>query len=110
MNMTNTFDPEMIVVGGGVGALGELLLTPAREMVRKLAIPPGRDSVRIAGARLGNRAGLVGGALTAWQWLGETGRGRSGAERRGLAGSAGRPCSTSVPPPSATSRTSPCGC
>ena len=72
VNMTNAFDPEMIVVGGGVGALGELLLTPARELVRKLAIPPGRHGVRIAGARLGNRAGLVGGALTAWQWLGET--------------------------------------
>jgi glucokinase len=72
VNMTNAFDPEMIVVGGGVGVLGELLLTPARELVRKLAIPPGRDSVRIAGARLGNRAGLVGGALTAWQRLGET--------------------------------------
>lgn len=72
VNMTNAFDPEMIVVGGGVGALGELLLSPARELVRKLAIPPGRDGVRIAAARLGNRAGLVGGALTAWQALGET--------------------------------------
>ncbi len=72
VNMTNAFDPEMIVVGGGVGALGELLLTPAREWLRKLAIPPGRDTVRIAAARLGNRAGLVGGALMAWQALGET--------------------------------------
>lgn len=72
VNVINAFDPEMIVVGGGVGALGELLLRPAREVVRKLAIPPGRDTVRIAGAALGNRAGLVGGALTAWQELGET--------------------------------------
>jgi glucokinase len=69
VSVTNAFDPEMIVVGGGVGALGELLLTPARETVRKLAMAPGRDSVRIAGARLGNRAGFVGGGLTAWQWL-----------------------------------------
>jgi glucokinase len=73
VSVTNIFDPEMIVVGGGVGALGELLLSPARDTVRKLALPPGRDSVRIVGARLGNRAGLVGGALTAWQSLGETG-------------------------------------
>jgi glucokinase len=72
VSMTNIFDPEMIVVGGGVGALGELLLAPARGMVRKLALAPGRDTVRIAGARLGNRAGLVGGALTAWQALGES--------------------------------------
>lgn len=75
VSMTNVFDPEMIVVGGGVGALGELLFSPARDMVRKLALPPGRDNVKIAGARLGNRAGLVGGALTAWQVLGEGGLG-----------------------------------
>jgi glucokinase len=72
VSLTNSFDPEMIVVGGGVGALGELLLAPAREIVQKLAIPPGRDRVRIAAARLGNRAGLVGGALNAWERLGET--------------------------------------
>ena len=71
VNLTNSFDPEMIVVWGGVSALGELLLGPAREIVRKLAIPPGRDRVRIAPARLGNRAGLVGGALNAWERLGE---------------------------------------
>jgi glucokinase len=71
VNVTNAFDPEMIVVGGGVGDVGELLLTPARDAVRKLALPPGRDSVRIAGAQLGNRAGVVGGALAAWQALGE---------------------------------------
>jgi glucokinase len=73
VSMTNAFDPEMIVVGGGVGELGELLLAPAREILRKLAVPPGRDSVRVACAQLGNRAGVVGGALTAWQVLGETG-------------------------------------
>lgn len=66
VNVTNTFNPEMIVVGGGVGELGELLLEPAREVVRRLAISPSRDQVRIASASLGNRAGLVGGGLAAW--------------------------------------------
>ena len=69
-NMTNAFDPEMIVVGGGVGDLGELLLAPAREVMRKLALSPGRDRVRVESASLGNRAGLTGGALTAWRALG----------------------------------------
>jgi glucokinase len=72
VNLTNSFDPEMIVIGGGVSALGELLLSPARDVLRKLAMAPGRDRVRVAGAMLGNRAGLIGGALTAWQMLGET--------------------------------------
>jgi glucokinase len=72
VSVTNAFDPEMIVVGGGVGTLGEVLLSPARALVRKMAMPPGRDNVRIVEAKLGNRAGLVGGALTAWQTLGVT--------------------------------------
>jgi glucokinase len=72
-NITNTFDPEMIVVGGGVSDLGEMLLGPARESVRKNAMPPGHDRVRIEVAKLGNRAGLVGGALVAWQAFGSAG-------------------------------------
>jgi glucokinase len=70
VNITNTFDPEMIVVGGGVGALGELLLGPAREYLGKNAMAPGRDRVRVASATLGNQAGLVGAALAAWQAVG----------------------------------------
>ncbi len=71
VSVTNAFDPEMIVVGGGVADLGELLLGPAREVVRKLALAPGRDQVRVECALLGNRAGLTGGALSAWRTLGD---------------------------------------
>ena len=70
VSITNTFDPDMIVVGGGVSDLGEMLLQPARECVHKSAMPPGRDRVRIETAKLGNRAGLVGAALVAWRALG----------------------------------------
>ncbi len=69
VSVTNTFDPHMIVVGGGVAALGELLLRPARESVRTTAMPPGRDNVQIVPAKLGNEAGFVGAALAAWQSL-----------------------------------------
>jgi glucokinase len=69
VNLTNTFNPEMIVVGGGVSALGELLLQPARELVREIALPPNKDQVRVAAAALGNIAGLVGGGLVAWEKL-----------------------------------------
>jgi len=69
VSVTNVFNPEMIVVGGGVGELGELLLEPAREVVRRMAITPNRDQVRISPAVLGNRAGLVGGGLAAWEVL-----------------------------------------
>jgi len=65
-NLTNIFNPEMIVVGGGVGELGELLLRYAREHLMKNAMPPGKDQVRLAAAELGNKAGLVGAGLAAW--------------------------------------------
>lgn len=83
VSITNAFDPEMIVVGGGTGELKELLLAPAREVVRRYAIPPGRDRVIIAAAELGNHAGLVGGALAAWDAL--RGRGPSVSAATGAA-------------------------
>ncbi len=70
VNITHVFDPEMIVVGGGVGELGELLIGPARAFVQEHAMPPARDRVRVAPAKLGNKAGLVGGGLAAWEAFG----------------------------------------
>jgi glucokinase len=69
-NVANIFNPEMIVVGGGVGELDELLLRPARDYLARNAMAPGRDQVKVASAKLGNRAGLVGGGLAAWEALG----------------------------------------
>ncbi|MBN1320051.1 MAG: ROK family protein [Thermoleophilia bacterium] len=65
-NLTNIFNPEMIVVGGGVGELGELLLHYAREQLMKNAMAPARDQVQVVAAKLGNKAGLVGAGLAAW--------------------------------------------
>jgi glucokinase len=60
----NLFNPDVVVVGGGVIAAGELLLEPARAEVAARALPPVRDHVRIVPARFGVEAGMVGaGAL-----------------------------------------------
>jgi glucokinase len=62
--LVNVLDPELVLVGGGAAAAGELLLAPMRAIVRKRALPPARDRVRIELAGLGPEAGLVGaGAL-----------------------------------------------
>ncbi|MDQ3504914.1 MAG: ROK family glucokinase [Actinomycetota bacterium] len=56
-------DPSVIVVGGGVGALGELLLGPAREQF--IAVLPGRGyrpAAEIVQASLGADAGMIGAA------------------------------------------------
>jgi glucokinase len=73
VNIVNIFDPEMVVVGGGLGNLGELLLGPAREMLKE-ALPPGRDQTRVVSAALGADAGLIGAALLAWDEFGVKGK------------------------------------
>ncbi len=65
-NMVNIFNPDMVVVGGGLGDLGELLLAPARAVLRATALVPGRDTVRVISAELGNTAGMLGAGLLAW--------------------------------------------
>jgi glucokinase len=58
--LVNAFNPEVVVVGGGLMAAGELILGPARD-----AIPPSRDVVKVVAAALGEDAGFVGAALLA---------------------------------------------
>jgi glucokinase len=64
-NVVNIFDPEVIVVGGGVIGAGELLLAPAREEMLARALEPGRSSVRVVAAAYGPDAGMVGAAVLA---------------------------------------------
>ena len=65
------FNPEVVVVGGGVIAAGELLLAPARAEMAQRALPPSRDVVRIVAARFGVEAGMVGAAALAFDGLAE---------------------------------------
>jgi glucokinase len=56
-------DPELIVVGGGVGAAGDLLLAPARQAFgEQLSARGYRPEARIELAAMGNDAGIVGAA------------------------------------------------
>ena len=68
-SLVNIFDPELVVVGGGFGAAGDLVLEPAREVMRREALEPARDSVRVVPAKLGAEAGVVGAALVAFEAL-----------------------------------------
>jgi len=64
-NYVNVFNPEVVVLGGGVMAAGELLLEPARAEVVARALAPARDVVRVEAAHLGAEAGMVGAAALA---------------------------------------------
>ena len=57
----NIFQPDVIVIGGGVIAAGELLLGPARQAVRDRALPPMNETPVVAAA-LGPDAGMIGAA------------------------------------------------
>jgi glucokinase len=59
-----SLNPEVIVVGGGVMAGGELVLEPARAELRRRALAPSRD-VPVVAAALGQEAGMIGAALLA---------------------------------------------
>ncbi|MDQ6745097.1 MAG: ROK family protein [Actinomycetota bacterium] len=65
----NIFNPQVVVVGGGVIAAGELLLTPARAAVAERALPPSRDEVEVVPAHFGIEAGMVGAATLAFDGL-----------------------------------------
>lgn len=67
--LVNIFNPELVVIGGGFSAAGELLLAPAREVMLREALPPGRDLVRVVRAELGPAAGLVGAGFVAFEAL-----------------------------------------
>ncbi len=63
-SFANIFQPDAIVVGGGVIAAGDLLLEPARREIRERALTP-MNRTPILEATLGNDAGMIGAAALA---------------------------------------------
>lgn len=65
-NLANLFDPQVIVVGGGLVEAGEVLLEPTRQAFADLVEAGGiRPNPDILAARLGPEAGAVGAGLLA---------------------------------------------
>ena len=65
VNVTNIFNPDVIVVGGGVMAAGELILGPARRVLAARALAMPAAHVRVSPARFGAESGMLGAALLA---------------------------------------------
>ncbi len=62
--LANAFEPDVIVLGGGAMAAGELLLGPATEELRARALPP-QNATPVRIAELGADAGMIGAAAMA---------------------------------------------
>ena len=61
-NIVHTFNPDCIVIGGGVSLAGDALFHPVIEKTRELVLAPYRDTFKIVPAVLGNDVGVVGAA------------------------------------------------
>jgi glucokinase len=71
-SLVNIFNPELVVLGGGFGAAAwQFLLGPAREIVRREALAPADEELRIVPAELGAAAGVIGAGLVAFEALDE---------------------------------------
>lgn len=66
-NLVSILNPEVIVIGGGVAAAGNLILNAARQTMRQWAQPLAVKQVRIVRSRLGVRAALLGVAKLAFE-------------------------------------------
>jgi glucokinase len=64
-NAINTFDPDVVAIGGGVSAAGDLVLEPAREVVWGYVREGVGTKTEIRLARSGPQAGVRGAALLA---------------------------------------------
>jgi glucokinase len=66
-SLINLFDPELVVVGGGFAAAGDLLLVPAGVVMEREVLQPMREDVRVVRAELGTSAGMIGAAMVAFE-------------------------------------------
>jgi len=66
-NAINTFDPDEVVIGGGVCVAGDLLLLPAERAARRHTVPGLGAQTKIRLARHGPLAGVLGAATVAAQ-------------------------------------------
>jgi glucokinase len=61
-SIVNLFEPELVVLGGGVTRSGELLLDPVRAAVRAGAMRPAGEAADVVLSRFGDQVGVVGAA------------------------------------------------
>ncbi len=64
-SLVNIFNPGLVVIGGGVSQLGDLLLEPIRKAVMERSLHSAAKAVRITSSVLGRRASSMGAAVQA---------------------------------------------
>lgn len=59
-NIINTFDPDIVVIGGGVSKAGEVVFEKVREVVNERGLKTMTSGCKIVPAQLGTDAGVIG--------------------------------------------------
>lgn len=68
-SLINTFDPEVVVIGGGLAQAGDILFKPLRLMVKDGIMPHLYRRPKVVPAKLGENAGLLGAAAVVFSAL-----------------------------------------
>lgn len=71
-SLINVFNPEMVVLFGGMTNAGDQLFVPLRQEVARRCFPVGARRCQIVRSRLGDHAGVIGSAITVKQRLEQT--------------------------------------
>jgi len=61
--VVNLFNPEIVVIGGGVADGGTNFIDKVAEVIKKYAFEPATSNLRVTRATLGNDAGFIGAAI-----------------------------------------------
>ena len=67
ISIANLFEPELVVLGGGVTRSGDLLLDPVRRAVREGAMRPVGEDVDVVLSAFGERVGVIGAAAIVFE-------------------------------------------
>lgn len=69
--LVNVVDPELVLLGGGNAQLGDQLLVPLQKVLDEMEWRPGGAAVALKTTALGEWAGGIGAAQSAWKQLAE---------------------------------------
>ena len=61
-NLVNLFNPELVVIGGGLSGASDLLMNPVRQAVKARGLQIATDVLRSEVSELGQKAGVLGGS------------------------------------------------
>jgi glucokinase len=60
VSLIHIFDPQVVIIGGGVSNAGELILKPIREEIRERAMPDFKNRARVVQSSLGDDSVILG--------------------------------------------------